>query len=73
MHFAVKALLGFILTPLALALNIPLNSPAPTLFYGAACVLMLFFRRTRAFALGAILFVGAAILLLLAICGRSGF
>ncbi|MFA6961007.1 MAG: hypothetical protein WC205_09670 [Opitutaceae bacterium] len=67
------AAFGFVAAPLMIAATIPLNSPAPALLCLAGAFVMLFFRSTRAFGLGFLLFVGVAFLVLLAICGHSSF
>jgi hypothetical protein len=72
-HFALKAIAGFVLTPFALALCAPAQSPAPAFFILAALVVMLFFRSTCGVALGGLLFIGVALLTLLAICGNMRF
>ena len=72
-HFALKALAGFLLTPVAVLLFVIAQVPALLALGAFALVLMLFFRSTVGFALGGLLSIGVAFLALLAICGNSRF
>jgi hypothetical protein len=72
-HFALKALAGFILTPVAFFLFVIAQVPALFAVGTLALVVMLFFRATVGFALGGLLSIGVAFLALLAICGNSRF
>lgn len=69
--FVLKALGGFLGAPLLLACCIPANSPAPFWLLVIGTLAMLFFRGTRAVALGSVLFVLLALLVLAAICGNG--
>jgi hypothetical protein len=71
--FVLKTIGGFFASPFLLALTIPTNSPIPAFLFLIGAVVMLFFRETRPIALGAVLFLGVALLLLIAICGNSHF
>jgi hypothetical protein len=72
-YFALEAIAGFVFTPFTLAMCAFAQSPVPALFILGALVVMLFFRSTRGFGLGGLLFIGVALLALLAICGNSRF
>jgi len=72
-RFIIKALAGFLISPLLIAASLAAQTGIFFFLLIVGAAMMLFFKSTRAFGLGAILFVGVAFLLLLAICGHSNF
>ena len=66
-----KVLIGFLAAPLVVYLSLLAQTGVFAFLLIAGTVLMLFFRNTRAYSLGALLSVGVSFLVLLAICGGN--